>query len=210
MAATALILYAVYLLLTFGLRIADPGPPHGLDRLSRRSVGARARPSGSPASASRPRCWSAPRPRRWSLLDVVEPIAALDTTAVHVVGLDLSPPPASPRPSTPRWRWARAGGSASRNPSARELVTSGPFARRPQPDLRGDAADRRSGWRCWRRPGSGSSAFGGLLAALELQVRVVEEPHLLRAHGGAYASYAARVGRFVPGVGRLRRAATRG
>jgi protein-S-isoprenylcysteine O-methyltransferase Ste14 len=52
----------------------------------------------------------------------------------------------------------------------------------------------------------GLLGFAGLLAALELQVRVVEEPHLLSAHGGAYAAYAERVGRFVPGVGRLRRA----
>lgn len=44
-----------------------------------------------------------------------------------------------------------------------------------------------------------------LLCALELQVRVVEEPYLLATHGEAYASYAARVGRFVPGIGRLRR-----
>jgi protein-S-isoprenylcysteine O-methyltransferase Ste14 len=38
---------------------------------------------------------------------------------------------------------------------------------------------------------------------LELQVRFVEEPYLLRAHGDAYRAYASRVGRFVPGVGRL-------
>jgi protein-S-isoprenylcysteine O-methyltransferase Ste14 len=44
--------------------------------------------------------------------------------------------------------------------------------------------------------------LGGLLLALELQVRAVEEPYLLSVHGDAYASYAARVGRFVPGVGR--------
>jgi protein-S-isoprenylcysteine O-methyltransferase Ste14 len=43
----------------------------------------------------------------------------------------------------------------------------------------------------------------GLLVALELQVRVVEEPYLLRAHGEKYAGYAARVGRFVPGMGLL-------
>lgn len=42
-----------------------------------------------------------------------------------------------------------------------------------------------------------------LIVALELQVRVVEEPYLLVAQGSAYADYAARVGRFVPGVGRL-------
>lgn len=46
-----------------------------------------------------------------------------------------------------------------------------------------------------------------LLAALELQVRVVEEPYLARVHGTAYAAYAARVGRFVPMVGRSTTAA---
>jgi protein-S-isoprenylcysteine O-methyltransferase Ste14 len=48
-------------------------------------------------------------------------------------------------------------------------------------------------------------ALAILFTSLELQVRVVEEPHLLRVHGHEYAEYAARVGRFVPGVGRIRR-----
>jgi protein-S-isoprenylcysteine O-methyltransferase Ste14 len=43
------------------------------------------------------------------------------------------------------------------------------------------------------------------LAGLEIQVRLVEEPYLLRVHRDAYRDYAARTGRFVPGVGRLRR-----
>ena len=42
-----------------------------------------------------------------------------------------------------------------------------------------------------------------LWAGVELQVRRVEEPYLLRVHGRRYADYAARTGRFVPGVGRL-------
>jgi protein-S-isoprenylcysteine O-methyltransferase Ste14 len=42
-----------------------------------------------------------------------------------------------------------------------------------------------------------------LLVALEIQVRWVEEPYLTRAHGASYRAYAARTGRFVPGVGRL-------
>ena len=45
-----------------------------------------------------------------------------------------------------------------------------------------------------------------LLVAVELQVRLVEEPYLLRTHRQVYASYAAATGRFVPGLGRLRRA----
>ncbi len=43
-----------------------------------------------------------------------------------------------------------------------------------------------------------------LVASVELQVRFVEEPHLRRLHGEEYAAYQARVGRFVPGVGRFR------
>jgi protein-S-isoprenylcysteine O-methyltransferase Ste14 len=43
-----------------------------------------------------------------------------------------------------------------------------------------------------------------LIMALELQTRVIEEPYLTRVHGERYAAYAARVGRFIPGVGRLR------
>jgi protein-S-isoprenylcysteine O-methyltransferase Ste14 len=39
--------------------------------------------------------------------------------------------------------------------------------------------------------------------ALEIQVRAVEEPHMRRSHGETYADYARRVGRFVPGFGRL-------
>jgi len=41
------------------------------------------------------------------------------------------------------------------------------------------------------------------LAAIRLQV-IWEERHLLRLHGQPYQDYAARTGRFVPGLGRLR------
>jgi steroid 5-alpha reductase family enzyme len=44
-----------------------------------------------------------------------------------------------------------------------------------------------------------------LLVALELQTRLVEEPYLRRVHGAEYGDYAARVGRFLPGIGRVRR-----
>jgi len=42
-----------------------------------------------------------------------------------------------------------------------------------------------------------------IAAGLELQVRAVEEPYLIRTHAEAYRDYASRVGRFVPGIGRL-------
>jgi protein-S-isoprenylcysteine O-methyltransferase Ste14 len=47
-------------------------------------------------------------------------------------------------------------------------------------------------------------AFGCSLLGIEIQVRRVEEPHLTRAHGERYLSYARRVGRFLPWVGRVR------
>ncbi|MFF0905492.1 UNVERIFIED_CONTAM: isoprenylcysteine carboxylmethyltransferase family protein [Kocuria sp. CPCC 205316] len=43
-----------------------------------------------------------------------------------------------------------------------------------------------------------------LLVAVELQVRLVEEPYLLATHDQDYAFYAASIGRFLPGLGRLR------
>ena len=42
-----------------------------------------------------------------------------------------------------------------------------------------------------------------VVVAVELQARLVEEPYLRRAHAAAYAAYAARTGRFLPGLGRL-------
>jgi protein-S-isoprenylcysteine O-methyltransferase Ste14 len=41
------------------------------------------------------------------------------------------------------------------------------------------------------------------ILGLEIQVRWVEEPHLIRTHGEPYLAWARRVGRFVPGLGRL-------
>lgn len=43
-----------------------------------------------------------------------------------------------------------------------------------------------------------------LVTTIELQVRRVEEPYLLRRHGDAYRAYTASVGRFIPGVGLIR------
>lgn len=42
-----------------------------------------------------------------------------------------------------------------------------------------------------------------LVASVQVQVRLVEEPYLRRTHGDAYERWASRTGRFVPGLGRL-------
>jgi protein-S-isoprenylcysteine O-methyltransferase Ste14 len=45
-------------------------------------------------------------------------------------------------------------------------------------------------------------AVACLIAAVQIQVRVVEEPYLRRVHGDTYARYTAGAGRFLPGIGR--------
>lgn len=45
------------------------------------------------------------------------------------------------------------------------------------------------------------AALAALMTAVEIQVRVIEEPYLVRRHGQAYRSYAAQAGRFVPRLG---------
>jgi protein-S-isoprenylcysteine O-methyltransferase Ste14 len=44
-----------------------------------------------------------------------------------------------------------------------------------------------------------------LIVALEVQVRYVEEPYLITAQGETYQTYSGRVGRFLPGIGRIAR-----
>lgn len=44
-------------------------------------------------------------------------------------------------------------------------------------------------------------AVAVLVAALEIQVRFVEEPYLRSVHGAAYDQYCEKTGRFAPGVG---------
>lgn len=46
------------------------------------------------------------------------------------------------------------------------------------------------------------AGFALLLATIELQVRIVEEPYLLRVHSHDYRNYTATTGRFLPGIGR--------
>ena len=49
------------------------------------------------------------------------------------------------------------------------------------------------------------AGLAALLRAIQLQVRVVEEPYLQRLHGDSYSAYADTVGRFLPGIGRIQR-----
>ena len=84
-----------------------------------------------------------------------------------------------------------------------ELVTDGPFEFVRNPIYSG-VIPLVAGLTLLAPNAVSIAAFAALFAALEIQVRLVEEPHLLRAHDPAYREYASRVGRFVPGVGLIR------
>lgn len=83
-----------------------------------------------------------------------------------------------------------------------DLVTAGPFALVRNPIF---TAMATTGLGLALMVPNPVALFGLvlLLVALQLQVRVVEESYLVRTHGQSYAAYAATVGRFVPGLGRL-------
>jgi len=83
-----------------------------------------------------------------------------------------------------------------------ELVTEGPFATVRNPIFSG-MIPTSVGLALMVPNVVAVAAVLALAAALEIQTRLVEEPYLLDAHGERYAAYAARVGRFFPGTGRL-------
>ncbi|MCX4240352.1 methyltransferase family protein [Paraliomyxa miuraensis] len=79
-----------------------------------------------------------------------------------------------------------------------ELRTHGPFAWCRNPIFTGMlvAALGLVAWIPLAAP-----AWLALWLGLELQVRVVEEPHLSKIHGSRYLAYATRTGRFLPWLG---------
>jgi protein-S-isoprenylcysteine O-methyltransferase Ste14 len=200
MATLALALYVVYLALAFGLRTliqlrrtgstgfhglgGKPGSPEwiaGVGFTVALLIGAAA-----PVLA---------------LLDVVEPIDALDVTGAHVVGVVL----AVGGIAATLYAQIAMGTSWRIGVDADErtdLVTTGPFAVVRNP-IFAAMIPTAIGLTCLVPSWVALVGLVGLVLALELQVRVVEEPYLLQAHPHSYPTYARRVGRFVPGLGRL-------
>lgn len=82
-----------------------------------------------------------------------------------------------------------------------ELVTTGPFAWVRNPIFSGMMLSAL-GFLAFLPNRLAIAAYLVLVIAIELQVRFVEEPYLLRTHGQPYADYLRRVGRFVPWLGR--------
>ncbi len=135
------------------------------------------------------------------LQDSLEPIDALDVGGLHVVGIAL----------------AAAGGIAVflaqlgmgenwrigvSDDQRTDLVTGGWFSICRNPIYTAMIVGW-TGFALLVPTWPGFAAVISVALGLELQVRVVEEPYLLRTHGQAYRAYAARVGRFVPGIGRF-------
>ena len=137
-----------------------------------------------------------------ALADVLEPIGALDTEALHVAGtvLALLGIAATLYAQISMGNSWRIGVDSSERT---ELVTNGPFALVRNP-IFSAMIPTALGLTLMVPSALAIVGFIALIVALELQVRIVEEPYLLRAQGAAYGTYAAQTGRFVPGVGTLR------
>ena len=201
MPEAALALYATYLVLAFGVRTV-------VHRTRTGSTGFRGI-SGRPGTAE---WWggvlfiaalalglAAPLAQ---LAGAVEPVAALDGEFGHAAGIGLY---GGGLLTTILAQFAM--GDSWRigvDPAERtELVTTGPFSTVRNPIFAG-MLPTSLGLALLAPNVLAIAGFVALVVALEIQTRVVEEPYLLRTHGPTYARYAARVGRFFPGIGRRR------
>jgi len=201
MATVALIGFGLYLLLAFGLRTLIQIRNTGSSGF--KGIG------GRPGSAE----WVAGAlfvvalavgalAPILALADVLGAIPALDKPLVHGVGIalfvvGLAGTLFAQLAMGPSWRIGVD--EAERT----DLITSGPFRYVRNP-IFAAMLPTSAGLLLMVPSVIAIIGLGALVLALELQVRVVEEPYLLRVHGDSYASYAARVGRFAPGLGTLR------
>ena len=133
--------------------------------------------------------------------DVIEPIDAFDSAGVRATGISIF---VAGLVGTLYAQFAM--GSSWRvgvdEAERTDLVTGGPFATIRNP-IFSAMVPTSLGLAMLVPNVVAVVAVIALFVAVELQVRLVEEPYLLRTHGEAYRQYAARVGRFVPGLGRL-------
>ena len=136
------------------------------------------------------------------LNDALDPISALDVDALHAIGIVLGAAGglavfAAQLGMGESWRIGVSDEERT------DLVTRGWFAVCRNPIY----TSMIVGWfglalivPTWL----GIAAVVVIAVGLEIQVRLVEEPYLVRTHDKEYGAYAARVGRFIPGVGRLK------
>ena len=137
--------------------------------------------------------------------DVLDPIGAVDGPGAHALGLalfGLGLAATLYAQLTMGESW-RVGVDESERT---DLVTGGPFAVVRNP-IFAAMIPTSLGLTLMVPNVVALAGFAALVLALEIQVRLVEEPYLRKVHGQGYDSYAARTGRFMPGVGRMQREA---
>jgi protein-S-isoprenylcysteine O-methyltransferase Ste14 len=200
MAVAALVLYGFSLALTFGVRIAVQLSRTGSTGVHGIAPGAKPLEwlAGGLFAGGLAMGLAAPIA---ALLGVLEPIPAVDGIVGHAVGVVLAVSGvlltfAAQMAMGESWRIGVDPGERT------ELVTSGPFGLVRNP-IYSAMIPTVIGLVLMVPSALSLGAIIALVAGLELQVRLVEEPYLLKVHGFAYANYAARVGRFIPGVGML-------
>jgi protein-S-isoprenylcysteine O-methyltransferase Ste14 len=137
-----------------------------------------------------------------AVVDVVGPIGPLDLSLVHGIGLalfatGLAGTVLAQAAMGPSWR---IGVDEDERTA---LVTSGPFRIVRNP-IYAAMIPAVGGLALLAASVVSLAGWALLVAALELQTRLVEEPYLLRVHGDAYSRYASEVGRFAPRRGQLR------
>lgn len=197
MAGLALLLWAAYFVLSLGLRalLHARRTGHSGLLLMRARTGSVQWSGELAQSAAIALGVAAP-----ALADTVEPIDALDATAGHVAGIviyaiGLVGVVVSQEAMGDSWR---IGQDESERTA---LIARGPFALVRNPIFT-SLVVVQAGLALLVPSVLAVAGLVLLLVSIEVQVRLVEEPHLREAHGQAYGNYAARVGRFVPGIGR--------
>jgi protein-S-isoprenylcysteine O-methyltransferase Ste14 len=135
------------------------------------------------------------------LTDSIEPIGALDGGGGYLIGialftLGLIGTVWSQLAMGRSWRFG-----VPEEPT--ELITGGPFAIVRNP-IYTAVIMSVAGLVLLTPNALALAGLAGLMLGFEIHVRASEEPQLRRAHSEAYADYAARVGRFLPGVGQIR------
>lgn len=198
MAAAALVLYGVSLTITFGVRVVVQVRRTGSTGLHGLApdAGLLEWLAGGLFIAGLLMGGMAPI---LALLDVLEPIPALDGAVGNAIGLVLAVGGialtfGAQLAMGDSWR-------VGVDPEERtELVTDGPFRLVRNP-IYSAMLPTVFGLVLMVPSAPAIVAIVTLVIALELQVRLVEEPYLLQVHGEEYAGYTARVGRFLPGVG---------
>ena len=133
--------------------------------------------------------------------DVLEPLDALDSAGVRATGVaiflaGLAGTLYAQIAMGASWRIGVDEGERT------ELVTSGPFGVVRNP-IFSAMLPATIGLTMLVPNMVALAGAAALFLALEIQVRLVEEPYLLRQHGDEYRRYAGEVGRFVPRLGRL-------